>query len=111
MQTEQADHHQTGMTDHGKSLLALLRNLLWRLPLRWGQSVVLAIVGLLALLASVYAQSLGLADGGTRRLGDDARGALLRECRRNLGRQGKHSDASTLCRHRVEAAMQADLRQ
>lgn len=45
-------------------LLALLRNLLWRLPLRWGQSVVLAIVGLLALLASVYAQSLGLADGG-----------------------------------------------
>lgn len=45
-------------------LLALLRDLLWRLPLRAGQAAVLGIVALLALLASIYAQSLGLADAG-----------------------------------------------
>jgi two-component system, LytTR family, sensor histidine kinase AlgZ len=44
------------------ALLALLRNLLWRLPLRLGQLCVLVLVGGLAVLLRSYAQLLGFSD-------------------------------------------------
>jgi two-component system sensor histidine kinase AlgZ len=46
-------------------LLALLRDMLWRLPLRLGQACVLALVGGLAAALFLYAASLGLADDGS----------------------------------------------
>lgn len=44
-------------------LLSLLRDVLWRLPLRLGQACVLALVGAVAAALFFYAASLGLVDG------------------------------------------------
>lgn len=44
----------------GLGLAAALRDLLWRLPLRIGQGVLVALAGVLAAGTSAYAQSLGL---------------------------------------------------
>ena len=47
-------------------LLAGLRNLLWRLPLRLGQAAVMTLAALPAAATMSYAQALGLAGGGLR---------------------------------------------
>lgn len=47
------------------ALLTLLRDLLWRLPLRLGQGCVLLLVGGLAAALAAYARSLGLVEGGS----------------------------------------------
>ncbi len=44
-------------------LLALLRDLLWRLPLRWGQGLALALVGGPTALFFIYVQRMGLVEG------------------------------------------------
>ena len=49
----------------GLGLLSLVRDALWRLPLRLGQACVLGLAGGLAGLLYLYAASLGLADGGS----------------------------------------------
>ena len=49
----------------GLGLLSLVRDALWRLPLRLGQACVLGLAGGLAALLYLYAASLGLADGGS----------------------------------------------
>ena len=45
-------------------LLALLRDALWRLPLRFGQALVVALAGALAGLLILYAGSLALVEPG-----------------------------------------------
>lgn len=49
----------------GLGLLSLLRDVLWRLPLRIGQACVLGLAGGIATVLFFYAASLGLADGGS----------------------------------------------
>lgn len=49
----------------GLGLLSLLRDILWRLPLRFGQACVLGLAGGLAAALYFYATALGLADGGS----------------------------------------------
>ena len=49
-------------------LLTGLRNLLWRLPLRLGQAVVMALAATLAALVMLYAQAFGLTAGGSSSL-------------------------------------------
>lgn len=46
-------------------LLSLARDLLWRLPIRVGQAVVLLVAGALAGALYLYARSLVIADGGS----------------------------------------------
>ena len=46
-------------------LLSLLRDLLWRLPIRVGQAVVLLLAGALAGGLTLYAQSLVIGDEGS----------------------------------------------
>ena len=58
----------------GLGLLSLLRDVLWRLPLRLGQAAVLALAGGLAAGLFLYARSLALVDGGG---GGVLRAALL----------------------------------
>jgi two-component system sensor histidine kinase AlgZ len=49
----------------GLGLLSLLRDILWRLPLRLGQACVLGLAGGIAAALYFYAASLGLAEGGS----------------------------------------------
>lgn len=49
-------------------LLTGLRNLLWRLPLRLGQAVVMVLAATLAALMMLYAQAFGLTAGGSSSL-------------------------------------------
>lgn len=49
----------------GLGLLSLLRDVLWRLPLRLGQACVLGLAGGVAAALFFYVASLGLADGGS----------------------------------------------
>ena len=49
----------------GLGLLSLLRDLLWRLPLRLGQACVLGLTSGLAAVLFFYAISLGLSEGGS----------------------------------------------
>jgi len=49
----------------GLGLLSLVRDVLWRLPLRLGQACVLGLAGGLAALLFLYAASLGLVDGSS----------------------------------------------
>ncbi|NTV69088.1 MAG: histidine kinase [Azonexaceae bacterium] len=49
----------------GLGLLSLLRDILWRLPLRFGQACVLGLAGAMTAALFFYAASLGLADNGS----------------------------------------------